>query len=393
MNGRIIANAIQTGLLTDSQGKNSWNLDTGSFTITDGSINIVTNSETTDKIVLSHNEWTISLSPLEWHLTNTSINQELIGQAGSIYGYIHIGGVRTRTAQLASAGGLVLGANGSNGYIRLDGAANYMAYMRVANGGEVGLADSSGTNIATIGGSNRSILLYDSSGNTSYQLDTPTRWLTINNSSNTRTVLLNGSSGGINLSNGTQYMSYTAGSAFGIYNGTSKYTALIWPDADGAGQFVLGDGTGTKWRTTLTNTGLTFRDSSDTVTATYPATGQEILDSTDLLSGANLASATQTSVRSIALTPGKYLLIGYVCFNANATGVRVISVSDTTNSYNPSYGWNARQGALPSGWYTTCATTMPVTITANKTYYLVAYQNSGSALGLTDYQLKAIKLL
>lgn len=36
--GRIVANVIQTGILQDAAGKNSWNLDTGVLTITDGKI-------------------------------------------------------------------------------------------------------------------------------------------------------------------------------------------------------------------------------------------------------------------------------------------------------------------------------------------------------------------
>lgn len=48
--GRIIANVIQTGILQDANGDNAWNLDTGAFTITKGSINISTSDETQDII-------------------------------------------------------------------------------------------------------------------------------------------------------------------------------------------------------------------------------------------------------------------------------------------------------------------------------------------------------
>lgn len=54
MNGRIIANVIQTGILTDANGYNSWNLDTGAFTITNGSINVTTSSESNDLIQLNY---------------------------------------------------------------------------------------------------------------------------------------------------------------------------------------------------------------------------------------------------------------------------------------------------------------------------------------------------
>lgn len=48
--GRIVANVIQTGILQDAQGNNSWNLDTGAFTITNGSINITTSNTSLDII-------------------------------------------------------------------------------------------------------------------------------------------------------------------------------------------------------------------------------------------------------------------------------------------------------------------------------------------------------
>lgn len=48
--GRIVANVIQTGILQDANGYNSWNLDTGALTITNGSVNITTSDETDDII-------------------------------------------------------------------------------------------------------------------------------------------------------------------------------------------------------------------------------------------------------------------------------------------------------------------------------------------------------
>lgn len=56
--GTLNANVIQTGTLQDSAGKNSWNLDTGALTITDGSINISTTSSSFDVIKLRYNDGT-----------------------------------------------------------------------------------------------------------------------------------------------------------------------------------------------------------------------------------------------------------------------------------------------------------------------------------------------
>lgn len=51
--GRIVATLIQTGILQDALGKNYWNLDTGDFQITNGSIRISTNSSSNSLITLS----------------------------------------------------------------------------------------------------------------------------------------------------------------------------------------------------------------------------------------------------------------------------------------------------------------------------------------------------
>ena len=48
--GRFHANVIQTGTLQDANGYNSWDLDTGALTITNGSINITTSNESEDII-------------------------------------------------------------------------------------------------------------------------------------------------------------------------------------------------------------------------------------------------------------------------------------------------------------------------------------------------------
>ena len=54
---------ITTGLIQDALGKNSWNLDTGAFTITDGSINITTDSSTTDVITLAYGGNSVTIRP------------------------------------------------------------------------------------------------------------------------------------------------------------------------------------------------------------------------------------------------------------------------------------------------------------------------------------------
>lgn len=52
--GILNANVIRAGVLQDILGKNSWNLDTGALTITDGAIDISTNSASDDRIRLNY---------------------------------------------------------------------------------------------------------------------------------------------------------------------------------------------------------------------------------------------------------------------------------------------------------------------------------------------------
>ena len=52
--GTLNAALAKIGVLADAAGKNSWNMVTGAFTITNGSMNIMTDSSTSDKIKLSY---------------------------------------------------------------------------------------------------------------------------------------------------------------------------------------------------------------------------------------------------------------------------------------------------------------------------------------------------
>lgn len=62
-------------------------LSSKSADITGGTINIQTSSETTSSIQLSHNEWTVRISPLEIRIDNASISGHVVIQAGAVFGY------------------------------------------------------------------------------------------------------------------------------------------------------------------------------------------------------------------------------------------------------------------------------------------------------------------
>lgn len=84
-NGNINANLLRVGTIADRQGKNSWNLDTGAFTITDGSINITTATATDDKIVLKNGTKTLALSPSIISIADTAYQSNAHYEANSIF--------------------------------------------------------------------------------------------------------------------------------------------------------------------------------------------------------------------------------------------------------------------------------------------------------------------
>lgn len=62
-------------------------LSSKSATITGGSIKIQTSSQNTSVIQLSHNEWTLKVSPLEIRIDNSTIGGHIVLQAGAMSGY------------------------------------------------------------------------------------------------------------------------------------------------------------------------------------------------------------------------------------------------------------------------------------------------------------------
>ena len=65
--GTLSANVIKAGILQDAANKNSWNMTTGALTITDGSINITTQSSTFDAITLTYGAQSIQINPSMSH--------------------------------------------------------------------------------------------------------------------------------------------------------------------------------------------------------------------------------------------------------------------------------------------------------------------------------------
>jgi len=83
--GTLNAARVKAGILSDALNKNSWNLDTGAFTLTNGSINITTSSLSEDKIELYYGTSGIKISPLGITGVNNGLaNLILAGMNGTM---------------------------------------------------------------------------------------------------------------------------------------------------------------------------------------------------------------------------------------------------------------------------------------------------------------------
>jgi len=308
MNGRIIANVIQTGILQDALGKNSWNLDTGAFNITNGSIHITTAADDTDSIILRYGDWQTWFSPsaiyneyVDSSTTKKSIS--LNGQA--ISGYWGPTTARIPGFMLGSMGTLTLGgynstaAQGNPGYITVKSGTSGSGSTTFEVDGSTGTISSyNSARTDRVNLNSGGLRFFNIANNYTLSAYSPTATY-LRNSTGTTRISLDGESGEINLSNpnvsGSGIGIFSSLCAISLENGSQRlyltpkidnpairldnassgnaYSFLVWPDANGAGRIILGAGTGTIWRTTLDNTGLTFRNSSDAVTYSYPATG------------------------------------------------------------------------------------------------------------------------
>lgn len=89
--GRLNASMILTGIIADVAGKNSWDLDTGALTITDGSINITTSNDSDDIIQFNGTSGSTTFSsimqPKGFTLTRTTDGTPKTGNAITIEAY------------------------------------------------------------------------------------------------------------------------------------------------------------------------------------------------------------------------------------------------------------------------------------------------------------------
>lgn len=151
--GRIVANVIQTGILQDALGKNAWNLDTGAFTITNGSINITTDYSSTDVIRLN-NTTTVAGEQRTYTSTYSPLGLYVVENNGATTSSTNIngGGIYMKNSAFGSNNILYL----MNGWAQAIGG--YIAF-RLVNGTQKESAKLASTAFSSGG----SLQLYDAS--------------------------------------------------------------------------------------------------------------------------------------------------------------------------------------------------------------------------------------
>ena len=346
--GTLNANVIRAGILQDANGDNSWNLATGAFTISNGTVNITTAGNDTNSIRLRGDAVQIEIGTgglaIEKPVDTPPFGTVL--QLGS-----NIAGSNLVEGRITLH-------NNNNGY----SAFLYPTQFYIENN-----PGGVSTKYADFGynGSTMRVYLEDDPN----ESELKAAGLTVTNSTNnvavsSTTMTLTTSSKTTTFSAGL--IQFTNSGTLAIYNGSSsKYSTLLWPDGNGAGRVVLGDGTSTTWRTSLENTGLVFRDASNNVTGTYPSDGLDVPD----LNGCQteLVSNTSTAKTYTLGSNGTYLLTITRANNSATTydGVWIISKHTTSHLYQIAKGSSAPSPSVSGATLslTTTSSNQRITIT------------------------------
>lgn len=319
--GRIIANVIQTGVLQDSAGKNSWNLDTGAFTITDGSLHINTSSETYDVIQLNSGGWHNSFSPLEIILSNDGTDYAVGLQAGAIMGYSPYADASTRVMryQLASTGTL----------FQFD--TDKTLRQSLAYDGVLRQYDANGTLRQYV--ANGTIYQYDGNGKRRTYLE------------------------------------------FGdimLYTSAEKQTAKLSGSAFASGGSLQLSDTSAVERARLTIGGLSFYDSNGNEKTVYNPAYQEE-------SGTASVGTGWTLCKTLTLTAGLWIVnAGLAYYNTAPRGVAIVG-KESSSSYDYNLAVNENYASITGSTVSWLWCGTPVRITGKGTWQVRMYAKSANA--------------
>ena len=105
----------------------------------------------------------------------------------------------------------------------------------------------------------------------------------------------------------------------------------------------------------------------------------------------NTATSTYKTVAEVSLSAGTWIIMGVAQFASNTTGRRRVFFSTTKDSSTDA-GYALQKNTKPaSGGVTLARTYFQESLSSTTTYYLNAWQNSGSALDITG-RIKAVRV-
>ena len=188
----------------------------------------------------------------------------------------------------------------------------------------------------------------------------------------------NGAGGGVSFrDSNNEIFGYYLG---GINSSGNAYTQMYAQNSNGSSNSL-----------TLTKE----EDGTNTVAVTSPAAwraGIQAAPNPTIITIANntshsIANSSNTNHSKVTLTPGVWLLTVRGSFASSSVGRRAIFLSTSSTGGAMSSRYNTNQQAT-NGATTVLGWTAVMQITANSTYYINGYQNSGSALNLTLFAQK-----
>lgn len=267
--GTLNANVIRAGIIQDALGKNSWNLDTGALTITNGSINIVTQGGSFDVITLIYRSNTVktqtSLSPAGLQSSNEISEYQVRVGYGNIYQTNYGANPNVDVFSLEN-GVLSFRTTGGTLRLKMDNAGNFRQYD--TNGTERTFLQPDGT-----------ITLSDSSGNQRQVLNSNGEQYFYNGSGTLRQKLDSNGKLWQYDANGKQRTYLEYGDIM-LYTSAEKQTAkLSGSTFAGGGSLQLYDTAATE-RARLLTDGLYFYNSSGTEITKYDPTSYDFQSKT-----------------------------------------------------------------------------------------------------------------
>lgn len=264
--GTLNANVIRAGILQDTQGYNSWNLQTGAFTITNGTIHISTTSQEYDTIFLSWNDGGSNNVQSSMQSGGFSVRDR--NNAQKRWYELDRWGFEERQDNAAGTASPSI-SRLANAILRVGSDAAAVS-SGVNVGGDIYVNDTNGIERTHIG-PNGEIFLYDTTPTLRTKIDGAGRlWQYDTNGTMRQKLESNGALWQYDA-NGKQRTYLEYGDIM-LYTSAEKQTAKLSGSAFASGGSLELYDTNAAERARLLIDGLSFYNASGSMTAIYPAT-------------------------------------------------------------------------------------------------------------------------